>query len=65
MALGSFLGGLLVKKLSLKAEGAIKLALACSILSLVGQVALLGAGCDNVGLAGVDVAYSGDLRLVA
>ncbi|XP_022083536.1 solute carrier organic anion transporter family member 3A1-like [Acanthaster planci] len=60
VALGSVLGGYLLKKLSLKADGAMKLALACSVVSLVGQVVLFGVGCDSVGLAGVDVSYSED-----
>ncbi|XP_038051197.1 solute carrier organic anion transporter family member 3A1-like [Patiria miniata] len=57
VALGSILGGYLLKKLSLKAEGAMMLALTCSIIALIGQVVLLGIGCDDTGLAGVDVSY--------
>ena len=57
MAIGSLLGGYLVKKLNLNAEGATKLALGCSVIALVGQIALLGIGCDSAGIGGVDTPY--------
>ncbi|XP_033645876.1 solute carrier organic anion transporter family member 5A1-like [Asterias rubens] len=57
VAIGSLLGGYLVKKLNLNAEGATKLALGCSVIALVGQIALLGIGCDSAGIGGVDTPY--------
>ena len=63
VALGALLGGYLVKKLNLNAEGAMKLALMCSVIALVGQMALLGIGCDSAGIAGIDTTYH-DSRLV-
>lgn len=57
VAIGSLLGGYLVKKLSLNAEGATKLALGCSIIALVGQISLMFIGCDSAGIAGVDTPY--------
>lgn len=55
--LGIFLGGLLVKKLSLSALGAIRMAMLVNLVSTACYVSFLFLGCDTGPVAGVTVPY--------
>ncbi|XP_025033239.1 solute carrier organic anion transporter family member 3A1 isoform X3 [Python bivittatus] len=55
--LGIFLGGLLVKKLSLSALGAIQMAMLVSLVSTACYVSFLFLGCDTGPVAGITVPY--------
>ncbi|XP_013915019.1 PREDICTED: solute carrier organic anion transporter family member 3A1 [Thamnophis sirtalis] len=55
--LGIFLGGLLVKKLSLSALGAIQMAMLVSLLSTACYISFLFLGCDTGPVAGITVPY--------
>ncbi|OCT89765.1 solute carrier organic anion transporter family member 3A1 [Xenopus laevis] len=55
--LGIFLGGLLVKKLSLSALGAIRMAMMVNLVSTACYVSFLFLGCDTGPVAGVTVPY--------
>ncbi|RXM90890.1 Solute carrier organic anion transporter family member 3A1 [Acipenser ruthenus] len=55
--LGIFLGGLLVKKLSLSALGAIRMAMLVNLVSTACYVSFLFVGCDTGPVAGVTVPY--------
>uniref|UniRef100_A0A674KE29 Solute carrier organic anion transporter family member n=1 Tax=Terrapene triunguis TaxID=2587831 RepID=A0A674KE29_9SAUR len=55
--LGIFLGGLLVKKLSLSALGAIRMAMLVNLVSTACYVSFLFLGCDTEPVAGVTVPY--------
>ncbi|GAB1292214.1 Solute carrier organic anion transporter family member 3A1 [Apodemus speciosus] len=55
--LGIFLGGLLVKKLSLSALGAIRMAMLVNLVSTACYVSFLFLGCDTGPVAGVTVHY--------
>ncbi|XP_053317785.1 solute carrier organic anion transporter family member 3A1 [Spea bombifrons] len=55
--LGIFLGGLLVKKLSLSAIGAIRMAMLVNLVSTACYVSFLFLGCDTGPVAGVTVPY--------
>ncbi|XP_068131256.1 solute carrier organic anion transporter family member 3A1 [Hyperolius riggenbachi] len=55
--LGIFLGGLLVKKLSLSALGAIRMAMLVNLVSTACYVSFLFLGCDTGAVAGVTVPY--------
>lgn len=55
--LGIFLGGLLVKKLSLSALGAIRMAMLVNLVSTACYVSFLFLGCDTGPVAGVTVRY--------
>ncbi|KAM8974503.1 solute carrier organic anion transporter family member 3A1 [Pelodytes ibericus] len=55
--LGIFLGGLLVKKLSLSALGAIRMAMLVNLISTACYVSFLFLGCDTGPVAGVTVPY--------
>ncbi|XP_034987117.1 solute carrier organic anion transporter family member 3A1 [Zootoca vivipara] len=55
--LGIFLGGLLVKKLSLSALGAIRMAMLVNLVSTGCYVSFLFLGCDTGPVAGVTVPY--------
>ncbi|XP_067827252.1 solute carrier organic anion transporter family member 3A1 [Heptranchias perlo] len=55
--LGIFLGGLLVKKLSLTALGAIRMAMLVNLVSTACYVSFLFLGCDTGPIAGVTVPY--------
>ncbi|XP_054990037.1 solute carrier organic anion transporter family member 3A1 isoform X1 [Sorex araneus] len=56
--LGIFLGGLLVKKFSLSALGAIRMAMLVNLVSTACYVSFLFLGCDTGPVAGVTVPYS-------
>ncbi|XP_044516072.1 solute carrier organic anion transporter family member 3A1, partial [Gracilinanus agilis] len=58
--LGIFLGGLLVKKLSLSALGAIRMAMLVNLVSTACYVSFLFLGCDTGPVAGVTVPYGND-----
>ncbi|XP_023384776.1 solute carrier organic anion transporter family member 3A1 [Pteropus vampyrus] len=60
--LGIFLGGLLVKKLSLSALGAIRMAMLVNLVSTACYVSFLFLGCDTGPVAGVTVPY-GNMNL--
>uniref|UniRef100_H9G380 Solute carrier organic anion transporter family member n=2 Tax=Anolis carolinensis TaxID=28377 RepID=H9G380_ANOCA len=55
--LGIFLGGLLVKKLSLSALGATRMAMMVNLVSTACYVSFLFLGCDTGPVAGVTVPY--------
>ncbi|KAM9311922.1 solute carrier organic anion transporter family member 3A1 [Gastrophryne carolinensis] len=55
--LGIFLGGLLVKKLSLSALGAIRMAMLVNLVSTACYVSFLFLGCDTGPVAGITVPY--------
>lgn len=55
--LGIFLGGLLVKKFSLSALGAIRMAMLVNLVSTACYVSFLFLGCDTGPVAGVTVPY--------
>ncbi|XP_069481178.1 solute carrier organic anion transporter family member 3A1 isoform X1 [Ambystoma mexicanum] len=55
--LGIFLGGLLVKKLSLSALGAIRMAMLVNLVSTACYVSFLFLGCDTGPVAGVTIPY--------
>ncbi|CAF94544.1 unnamed protein product, partial [Tetraodon nigroviridis] len=58
--LGIFLGGLLVKKLSLSALGAVRMAMLVNLVSTACYVSFLFLGCDTGPVAGVTVNYSNE-----
>ncbi|XP_067873743.1 solute carrier organic anion transporter family member 3A1 [Heterodontus francisci] len=55
--LGIFLGGLLVKKLSLTPLGAIRMAMLVNLVSTACYISFLFLGCDTGPIAGVTVPY--------
>lgn len=55
--LGIFLGGLLVKKFSLSALGAIRMAMLVNLVSTTCYISFLFLGCDTGPVAGVTVPY--------
>ncbi|XP_059808465.1 solute carrier organic anion transporter family member 3A1-like [Hypanus sabinus] len=55
--LGIFLGGLLVKKLSLTALGAVRMAMLVNLISTGCYISFLFLGCDTGPIAGVTVPY--------
>ncbi|XP_049639252.1 solute carrier organic anion transporter family member 3A1 isoform X2 [Suncus etruscus] len=61
--LGIFLGGLLVKKFSLSALGAIRMAMLVNLVSTACYVSFLFLGCDTGPVAGVTVPYGNSSAL--
>ncbi|XP_018594913.1 solute carrier organic anion transporter family member 3A1-like [Scleropages formosus] len=58
--MGIFLGGLLVKKLSLSALGAVRMAMLVNLVSTGCYVSFLFLGCDTGPVAGVTIAYGNE-----
>ncbi|XP_043934304.1 solute carrier organic anion transporter family member 3A1 [Protopterus annectens] len=58
--LGIFMGGLLVKKLSLSALGAVRMAMLVNLISTACYVSFLFLGCDTGPVAGVTVPYGNE-----
>ena len=55
--IGTFLGGYLLKRLSLRPKGAIQMVLAFNLLGLSTYGLLFVLGCDNVKMAGTTSPY--------
>ncbi|KAJ8249854.1 hypothetical protein COCON_G00230700 [Conger conger] len=59
VALGMFLGGVVMKKLKLSIMGAAKLAFGTSLLGYFLSLFFFAMGCDNSRVAGITVSYRG------
>lgn len=57
-ALGSIVGGVIVKKFKTKAEGSCKVALVLSVVAMVLLLITFGLGCRTIPTAGVTTMYS-------
>ncbi|KAJ8393413.1 hypothetical protein AAFF_G00061350 [Aldrovandia affinis] len=59
VALGMFLGGVVMKKLKLTIMGAAKLAFGTSLIGYLLSLFFLAMGCENSRVAGITVSYQG------
>lgn len=59
VALGIFLGGIVMKKLRINLVGSAKLLLSSSVIGYVILMSLFGLGCERSSVAGLTVSYAG------
>ncbi|XP_075704218.1 solute carrier organic anion transporter family member 1C1-like, partial [Rhinoderma darwinii] len=59
VALGIFLGGMVMKKFRINMVGAVKLLLTSSVIGYLILMSLFGMGCERSSVAGLSVSYAG------